>query len=96
VAFGKFGGNSFLGNISNSLLTVESFVAACGLHSRPPPGEYLKRLERTRFLAPPEADVEMDGLDETEKNPRLKTPCGGQRNSCDAAGSGNSFNPKRR
>jgi len=37
--------------------------------------EYLDHLERTKFLAPPEPDLEMDDLDdETEEEPWLENP----------------------
>ena len=57
--------------------------------------EYLGRLEQTRFLAPPEADLEMDDRMKPMKSPGRKTPCGVQRISCVSAVSGNTFNPNR-
>ena len=39
--------------------------------------EYLGRLEQTRFLAPPEADLEMDDLDDTEEEPWPENPVRG-------------------
>lgn len=39
--------------------------------------EYLGRLEQTRFLAPPEADLEMDDPDETEEEPWPENPVRG-------------------
>ena len=37
--------------------------------------EYLDHLERTKYLAPPEPDLEIDGLDdEPEEEPELENP----------------------
>src|SRR5208283_6148135 len=36
--------------------------------------DYLDRLENTKYLAPPDPDLEMDDLDDLDDEPRLENP----------------------
>jgi hypothetical protein len=36
--------------------------------------DYLDRLENTKYLAPPDPDLEMDELDDPDDEPRLENP----------------------
>ena len=59
--------------------------------------EYLRHLEQTKFLAPPDIDLDPDDVDELDKwtkNLGQKTPSEAQKSSCVSAESSNCF--KRR
>lgn len=57
---------------------LPAFVAEIGrLFTAGEIDEYLGRLEKTRFLAPPEADLEVDDLDETDEEPWPENPVRG-------------------
>lgn len=57
---------------------LPAFVAEIGrLFTAGEIDEYLGRLEQTRFLAPPDAGLEVDDLDETEEEPWPENPVRG-------------------